>query len=128
MHLHPLPILHKHTNMVFPNENLQDEIFYGRMWPKSITESLIPFLLTQKQLGHWVCNSNNGPIIMEACEYLNETFHTDYTNIEVLGCVNKLRSCYGLFSAMISQSGVVWNRELNYVYALPQHWVDWREV
>ncbi|KAL8514348.1 hypothetical protein ACS0TY_013461 [Phlomoides rotata] len=29
---------------------------------------------------------------------------------------------------MISQSGVVWNHEQNYVYATIQQWADWREV
>ncbi|KAL8535253.1 hypothetical protein ACS0TY_011031 [Phlomoides rotata] len=114
--------------MVFPSDNLQDEFFYGLMWSKSITEALITFLLAAKNLGNWVWNSNNGPAILEACEYLNSTFHTNYTSIEVLGRVKKLRSRYGLFSHIISQLGVVWNREQNYIYASLNQWALWREV
>ncbi|KAL8462109.1 hypothetical protein ACS0TY_033262 [Phlomoides rotata] len=116
-----------HPAMAFPYENLQDEFFYGIMWPKSITESLITVLQTQKQLGNWVWNSHNGVAIIEAREYLNSTFHTDYTDVEVLGPVQKLRSRYGLFSQMISQSGVVWNMEQNFIYASPNQWASWRE-
>ncbi|KAL8477584.1 hypothetical protein ACS0TY_029762 [Phlomoides rotata] len=114
--------------MAYPFEIIQDEFFYGLMWPKSITCSLISFLLTQNEMGYWVWDSNNVPTIMEAREFLNATFHTDYTNIEVLGRVKKLRSHYGLFNTMISQSGVHWNREINYVYATQQQWADWREM
>ncbi|KAL8519166.1 hypothetical protein ACS0TY_010194 [Phlomoides rotata] len=114
--------------MVFPMDNLQDEFFYDLMWCESITESLITFLLAQKQMGNWVWNSNNASALLEACEYLNSTFHTNYTSIEVLGRVKKLCSRYGLFSHMISQSGMVWNREQNYVYASPAQWALWREV
>ncbi|KAL8519162.1 hypothetical protein ACS0TY_010194 [Phlomoides rotata] len=114
--------------MVFPMDNLQDEFFYDLMWCESITESLITFLLAQKQMGNWVWNSNNASALLEACEYLNSTFHTNYTSIEVLGRVKKLCSRYGLFSHMISQSGMVWNREQNYVYASPAQWALWREL
>ncbi|KAL8531800.1 hypothetical protein ACS0TY_008410 [Phlomoides rotata] len=113
---------------MFPNDNLQDDFFNGLMWPKSITAALVTFLLTKKQLDTWVWNSNNGPVTLEAREYLNATFHTDYTTIEIVGRVKKLRSRYSLFSAMIAQSGVHWNRELNYVYASIQQWEDQREV
>ncbi|KAL8544001.1 hypothetical protein ACS0TY_004522 [Phlomoides rotata] len=114
--------------MEYPYEIIQDEFFYGLMWPKSITGALISFLLTKKELGNWVWNSNNVSAIMEAREFLNVIFHTDYTNIEVLGRVKKLRSCYGLFNVMISQSGVLWNREINFVYATTQQWADWRDM
>ncbi|KAL8526250.1 hypothetical protein ACS0TY_015464 [Phlomoides rotata] len=114
--------------MVFPNMNLQDEFFYGLMWPKNITEALITFLHTQKQVGNWVWNSSNFSAILRAQEYLNATFHTDYTPVEVLGRVKKLRSRYGLFSRMISQSGVVWNQEQNFVYAAPSMWEAWKEM
>ncbi|KAL8488398.1 hypothetical protein ACS0TY_024611 [Phlomoides rotata] len=107
---------------------MQDGYFYGLLWPKSITEALVTYLLTQMQLGHWVWNSSNGPTIMEAREFLNQTFHTDYTNIEVLGRVKKLRARYTLFSTMIAQSGVVWNRLNNIVHATSQQWADWRSV
>ncbi|KAL8506970.1 hypothetical protein ACS0TY_017746 [Phlomoides rotata] len=106
--------------MAFPYETMQDGYFYGLLWPKSITEALVTFLLTQKQLGHWMWNFNNGTTIMEAREFLNQTFHTDYTNIGVLGRVKKLRARYTLFSTMIAQYGVVWNRVTNLVYATPQ--------
>ncbi|KAL8489304.1 hypothetical protein ACS0TY_025277 [Phlomoides rotata] len=114
--------------MAYPFETMQDGYFYGLLWPKSNTEALVTYLLTQKQVGHWVWNSNNGPTIMEAREFLNQTFHTDYTNIEVLARVKKLRGRYTLFSTMIAQSGVVWNRVDNIVYATLQQWDDWRSV
>ncbi|KAL8535967.1 hypothetical protein ACS0TY_011569 [Phlomoides rotata] len=113
--------------MEFLCEVIQDEFFYGLMWPKSITAALVSFLLTDKELVNWVWNSKK-PAIMEAREFLNVTFHTDYTNIEVLGRVKKLRSRYDLFNVMISQSGVLWNREINFVYATTQQWADWREM
>ncbi|KAL8507056.1 hypothetical protein ACS0TY_017804 [Phlomoides rotata] len=113
--------------MVFPSDNLQDEFFYGIMWPKSITSALITFLLTKKQLGEWVWNSSNGSVILETREYLNASFHTDYTTMDVFGRVKKLRAPYTLFNIMVSQSGVVWNREQNFVYATIQQWADWRE-
>ncbi|KAL8491859.1 hypothetical protein ACS0TY_023456 [Phlomoides rotata] len=114
--------------MAYPFETMQYDYFYGLLWSKSITEALVTYLLTQKQLGHWVWNSNNRPTIMEAREFLNQTFHTDYTNIEVLARVKKLKDRYTLFSTMITQSGVVWNRVNNIVYATPQQWDDWRSV
>ncbi|KAL8457424.1 hypothetical protein ACS0TY_035326 [Phlomoides rotata] len=114
--------------MALPNENIQDQFFYSLMWPKSVTESLVSFLLTQKQVGAWVWNSNNGPSIIEARLYLNSTFHTDYTDIEVLGRVKKLRARFNLFTHMISSSGVGWNKEQNFMYASEQQWKAWREV
>ncbi|KAL8462182.1 hypothetical protein ACS0TY_032493 [Phlomoides rotata] len=114
--------------MDFPQQNLQDEFFYGFLWPKHITESLVTFLLTQKELGNWQWDSNNGHAVMQSSESLNNTFGTDYSNVEVLGRVKKLRSCYNVFSYMISSSGVVWNREQNYIYASIVQWDSWREV
>ncbi|KAL8528565.1 hypothetical protein ACS0TY_006114 [Phlomoides rotata] len=114
--------------MDFPQHNMQDEYFYGFLWPKHITESLVTFLLTQKELGNWQWNSNNWHAVMNSRESLNNTFGTDYSNVEVLGRVKKLRSRYNVFSHMISSSGVVWNREQNYVYTSLAQWDSWREV
>ncbi|KAL8523455.1 hypothetical protein ACS0TY_013421 [Phlomoides rotata] len=114
--------------MVFPSDNMQDEFFYGLMWPKNITHALITFLHTEKQVGNWVWNSSNLSAILEARGYLNTTFHMDYTSIEVHGRVKKLRSRYALFDRMISQSGVVWNQDTNFVYASPHLWEAWREI
>ncbi|KAL8512127.1 hypothetical protein ACS0TY_018543 [Phlomoides rotata] len=110
------------------NSNVfQDDYFYGLIWPKPVTEGLITFLLTQKATGNWIWNSNNGHAIMAAREYLNSMFHTDYSTVEVLGRVKKMRSHFHLFDHMISISGVEWDRKINYLFA-PQHqWRLWHE-
>ncbi|KAL8524458.1 hypothetical protein ACS0TY_014154 [Phlomoides rotata] len=106
----------------------QDDYFYGLIWPKPVTEGLVTFLLTEKATRNWIWNSNNGHAIMAAREYLNSTFHTDYSTVEVLGRVKKLCSCFHLFDHMISIFGVEWDREINYMFA-PQHqWRLWREL
>ncbi|KAL8492914.1 hypothetical protein ACS0TY_024201 [Phlomoides rotata] len=97
------------------------------IWPKPVTEGFVRFLLTQKATGNWIWNCNNGHAIVAAREYLNSTFHTDYSTVEVLGRVKKLCSHFHLFDHMISISGVEWDREMNYLFA-PQHqWRLWRE-
>ncbi|KAL8528215.1 hypothetical protein ACS0TY_005866 [Phlomoides rotata] len=114
--------------MALPNDNIQDQFFYSIMWPKAITESLVMFLLTRKQVGAWVWNYKNGPSITEAQLYLNSMFHTDYTDIEVLRRVKKLCARFNLFNHMISTSGVGWNKENNFMYASQEQWMAWREV
>ncbi|KAL8547805.1 hypothetical protein ACS0TY_007219 [Phlomoides rotata] len=114
--------------MVFPQQSPQDDYFYSLMWSKAITEALVTYLLTRQAAGTWVWDSNNLPSIIDAREYLNSTFNTDYTDIEVLGRAKKLRSQYNLFNHMISSSGVVWDQENNYVHATTEQWKAWREV
>ncbi|KAL8539673.1 hypothetical protein ACS0TY_001328 [Phlomoides rotata] len=98
------------------------------MWSKVITEALVTFLLTRQAAGTWSWDSNNLPSIIEAREYLNSTFNLDYTDIEVLGRVKKLRSRFNLFNHMISTSGVVWDQVVNFVHASVEQWKRWKEV
>ncbi|KAL8524722.1 hypothetical protein ACS0TY_014364 [Phlomoides rotata] len=114
--------------MVFPQENPQDDYFYSLMWSKATTEDLVTYLLTRQAAGTWSRDSNNLPSIIEAREFLNSTFGIDYTDIEVLGRVKKLRSRFNLFNHMISSSGVVWDQENNFVHATTEQWKAWKEV
>ncbi|KAL8551711.1 hypothetical protein ACS0TY_000691 [Phlomoides rotata] len=98
------------------------------MWSKATTEALATYLLTRQAAGAWARDSTNLPSIIEAREFLNSTFGTDYTDIEVLGRVKKLRSRFNLFNHMISSSGVVWDQENNFVNATTEQWKAWSEL
>ncbi|KAL8554079.1 hypothetical protein ACS0TY_002337 [Phlomoides rotata] len=114
--------------MAFPMDSIQDTYFYGLEWPKHMTLELISCLINEKDLGNWRMNSNNLSACLNAREHLKNRFGRTYTTVDVVQRVKILRNRFEVFDRMISVSGVVWEKENNYVFAPMDQWKDWTKA